>query len=124
MREFLLFLNRWWLIGEMVRHRMVLQCFHSLTGEVCAGMPHVQYIHHADTNIYSSTVSVQHAVREAEVRERRKHGALRARFRFDPVTVETASVHGERSYLKSVDVSLRQRERVGRPFDWNQGLVW
>ena len=39
---------------------------------------------YANTNIYSSAVSVGHAAREAEERKRWKYGALGARFRFEP----------------------------------------
>ena len=50
---------------------------------------------YADTNIYSSAVSVGHAEREADERKRRKYRVLGARFRFEPVAVETAGVCGE-----------------------------
>ena len=65
---------------------------------------------YADTNIYSSAVSLRYAAREATERNYRKYEALGANFRFEPVAVETAGVVGtespqQRLYLRSVDVS-------------------
>lgn len=62
----------------------------------------------AETNIYSSIVSVGHEVREAEERKFRKYGELEVRFRVS---------RSQRSYLRLVDVIQRQRGKVRRPFN-------
>ena len=68
---------------------------------------------YADTNIYSSAVSVGHAAREAEERKRRKYGALGARFRFEPVAVETAGVYGESTAALISEIGRRITEATG-----------
>ena len=81
---------------------MALFYSHSPTGKVCAERPPAQTP--MSTILYSSHVLVEHATREAKARK------LGARFRFEPLTVETAGVHGkptERSYLRSAEVLLR-----------------
>ena len=74
---------------------------------------------YADTNIYSSAVSVRHAAPEAEKQKRRKYGALGTRFRFAPVLVETRGVYGESTAALISEIGRRiteaARERVVRP---------
>ena len=50
---------------------------------------------YSDIDIYSSTIAVGHAAREAEERKTRKYEALGAYLRFEPVTVEIAGAFGE-----------------------------
>ena len=66
---------------------------------------------YADTNIYSSAVSVGHAAREAVQRKHRK--ALRARFKFQPVAVETAGLYGEFTAALISEISRRITEATG-----------
>ena len=68
---------------------------------------------YADTNIYSSAVSVGHAARKAEERRRRKYGVLGVRFRFELVAVETAGVYGESTAALISEIGRRITEVTG-----------
>ena len=48
----------------------------------------------AETNLNSSAVAPGYAAQKAEESKRRKYSALEARFRLEPIAVETTGVYG------------------------------
>ena len=95
----------------MVGNQIVLPCFHSPTGEVCATMPHVQIHLPILTSIARSALSVGRAAREAEERKQWKYGALGTLFR------ETAGVYGESTAALISEIGRRIRSAVRKKYD-------
>lgn len=68
---------------------------------------------YAVSHVNSSAVAPGNAAREAEERKRRKYAALGARYRFEPVAVETAGVYGDTTGTLLSEIGRRLVEATG-----------
>ena len=68
-----------------------------------------------ETNLNSSVVSPGYATRKAEESKRRKYSALEARFRFEPIAVETTGVYSVTTTSVISELGRRITEVTGEP---------